>query len=235
MNDALLDNHLAFLRGHRGEVSPTESGYTIRSTRPEFTYGIALRDAAIDPTLRVVHRPAFGSASVERLGGERFRRIGALTYMTRSTAGASRTPGEEIRVEIARGLGDADRFSELQTRGFFDRDAEQAEWLPFMRQAARCNIVADDQTFFIARLGGEPVGVTLAVFTEVVGIYAVATPVAFRRRGVATALLDAALRRAADRGYRVATLQVAAGSDAERLYSRLGFETRFASEIWRRD
>ena len=79
-----------------------------------------------------------------------------------------------------------------------------------------------------------PAGVTLTVETEIVGVYAVATPPAFRKRGVATALLDAALRRAAERGRATATLQVVVGSAAERLYTSLGFASQFTSEIWRR-
>jgi GNAT superfamily N-acetyltransferase len=234
MNDVLLDNHLAFFRRHRGEISQSASGYALQGTRPEFTYAVALRDGEIERNLRVVHRPDFGHATAEALEAQGFRRAGALRYMTRSTSGAPPPPAA-IRVEIASSREDADVFADVQTRGFLDGEQEQAEWHPVMREAALRNIGAADQTFFVARIGDVAAGVTLTVTTEVVGVYAVATPPAFRKRGIATALLHAALRQAAERGQSVATLQVAVGSDAERLYSSLGFTPSFTSEIWRRD
>jgi GNAT superfamily N-acetyltransferase len=234
-DDVLLQNHLAFLRRHRGEIAETPSGYTIRSSRDEFTCGIALRDGAIEASLRVVQRPEFGTASAGRLEADGFRRVGAIRYMTRSTAnGAPSAAPVGVEVAIASTGADADAFAEAQTCGFFDRKDDQDEWLPFMRDAARRNVGAPDQSFFVARVGGVVAGVTLTVETELVGVYAVATPAAFRRRGIATALLDASLRRAAERGVATSVLQVAVGSDAERLYSCRGFTSRFVSETWKR-
>lgn len=236
MNDeALLHNHLAFLRRHRGEIATTAGGYAIQSTRAEFTYDIALRDGTIDAGIEVVHRPEIGDATAAQLEAQGFRRVGALRYMTRTTTGACLAAPADVGVRIASTPADADVFAEVQTRGFFDREDDQKKWLPFMREVARRNVGDPDQAFFIGQLGDVAAGVTLMVRTDVVGIYAVATPSAFRKRGVATALLDAALRRAADGGVSIATLQVVAGSDAERLYSRLGFTPRFTTEIWRRE
>lgn len=234
MNERLLENHLAFLRGHRGDVRATAIGYVVTSERPEFTYAVALRDGDVDGALTLVHRPEFGRASAASLEAQGFRRAGALRYMVRSTRSVT-PPATSIRVAVARAREEADRFAEVQTAGFFDRDADRAEWLPFMRDAARRNVEDAAQVFFLATIGGVDAGVTLTVRTDVVGIYAVATPAPFRRRGVATALLDAALARAAADGCATAALQVAPGSEAERLYTGLGFEAAFTSEIWRRD
>jgi GNAT superfamily N-acetyltransferase len=88
---------------------------------------------------------------------------------------------------------------------------------------------------YVGHLGDSPAGVTLTVYTDVVGIYAVATPASFRKRGVGTALLSAALEHATERGCATATLQVVAGSYAEALYTKLGFAPRFTSEIWERE
>lgn len=233
MNDVLLDNQLAFLRHHRGHITTTEGGYTVQSARPEFTYAIALRDAVLDPALAVVHRPEHSAAPVSRLEAAGFRRIAAVRTMTRPVGSAALVPAA-IPVDVVTDLAGADTFSDVQTRGFFDREEDQREWSPFMRDAARRNVGAKDQAFFLARCDGEPAGVTLTVSTEVVGVYAVATPRAFRRRGIATALLEAALGHAAAAGSRLATLQVAVGSDAERLYTRLGFEPAFVTDVWRR-
>lgn len=232
-DEILLDNHLAFLSRHRGVVAETATGYMIQSERPEFTYAIALRDGEIEPHLRVVHCPLFGAATTARLEAQGFRRAAALRYMTRETTGDA--PTSDVEIMIATSRDDADVFADVQTRGFFDDALDQTMWLPFMRDVARRNIGDDQQAFLIGKLEGQPAGVTLTVASEaVVGVYAVATPLESRRRGIASALLAAALRRAAARGFTTATLQVAVGSEAERLYSHLGFESRFLSEIWRR-
>lgn len=78
---------------------------------------------------------------------------------------------------------------------------------------------------FIARDGGRSVGTgTLLVGEELAGIYNIGTAVSGRHRGVATALVEAMLRRASDAGI-PATLQAVTGSNAERLYKRFGFRT----------
>lgn len=215
-------------------MRPTSLGYVVTSERPEFTYAIALREGEVDRALTIVHRPEIGVARAASLEAQGFRRAGALRYMVRNTRPVSQIAPRDVEVTVAVTREDADRFAEVQTAGFFDDDAARAEWLPFMRDAARRNLEDADQVFFSARIDGVAAGVTLTVRTDVVGVYAVATPAAFRRRGVATALLDAALARAADGGCATATLQVAVGSDAERLYARLGFEPAFTSEVWRR-
>ncbi len=85
---------------------------------------------------------------------------------------------------------------------------------------------------YLAEWDGEPAGCA-QLFQEagVAGIYAVGTLPAFRRRGIASALVGHLVREAMAHGDCVC-LQVIAGSPAERLYSRLGFRRLFAQECY---
>jgi ribosomal protein S18 acetylase RimI-like enzyme len=80
--------------------------------------------------------------------------------------------------------------------------------------------------------GGEIVGtLTLALFRIPTGVRAwiedVVTDGAAQRQGVGTALVQAALRRAAEAGARTVDLTSRASrEDANRLYQKLGFERR---------
>jgi GNAT superfamily N-acetyltransferase len=87
--------------------------------------------------------------------------------------------------------------------------------------------------FYLAYVDGEPVGTTqLLIDGATAGIYAVATVKAHRRKGVATALLAAALRDALAAHCDVIGLRTVAGSDAERLYARFGFEIAHETRLW---
>jgi ribosomal protein S18 acetylase RimI-like enzyme len=109
---------------------------------------------------------------------------------------------------------------------------------PTHDQLAR--IVADpDTTLFVAEDDGRIVGtLTLAAFEIPTGrrawIEDVVTDMAARGKGVASALVDAALAHAASLGTRTVDLTSRPDrADANRLYVRLGFEQR-ATNVYRR-
>jgi GNAT superfamily N-acetyltransferase len=83
---------------------------------------------------------------------------------------------------------------------------------------------------FLAEVDGKPAGVAALVRAgeRISGIYSVATRPPFRRRGVATALSLRCIDAFKETGDEALTLQVKHGSDAQRLYERLGFETAYA-------
>jgi len=90
-----------------------------------------------------------------------------------------------------------------------------------------------DNHFYLAYVEGEPVGTTqLLIDGATAGIYAVATLKAHRRKGVATTLLAAAVRDAIAARCDVIALRTVAGSDAQRLYERYGFELAHESRLW---
>jgi GNAT superfamily N-acetyltransferase len=78
--------------------------------------------------------------------------------------------------------------------------------------------------FWVAYLSGQPAAACESFLgAGVAGIYAVVTRAAYRRRGIGTAVVRAALLNARAEGYRVATLQ--ASEQGQRIYERLGFTT----------
>jgi len=83
---------------------------------------------------------------------------------------------------------------------------------------------------FLAEIDGELAGVAALVRAgeRICGIYSVATRPQFRRRGVATALSLWCIDAFKKTGDEALTLQVNHGSDAQRLYEKLGFETAYA-------
>jgi ribosomal protein S18 acetylase RimI-like enzyme len=71
---------------------------------------------------------------------------------------------------------------------------------------------------------GKTVGTcTISLGSDVAALYCIATDLAYRRRGIATALTRDALRIIRESGRRIATLQ--ASSEGEPVYQRIGFET----------
>lgn len=84
---------------------------------------------------------------------------------------------------------------------------------------------------WLALLDGRPVAAVEIFSTqEVAGVYSVSTLPGYRRRGIATRLLRAALARSRSEGAELAVLQAASG--ALKLYKRLGFEETGRFEEW---
>jgi len=82
---------------------------------------------------------------------------------------------------------------------------------------------------FLAEIDGSPAGVAALVRAgeRISGIYSVTTRPPFRRRGVASALSRACIDAFKETGDDTLTLQVNHGSEAQRLYEKLGFETAY--------
>ncbi|HYL40421.1 MAG TPA: GNAT family N-acetyltransferase, partial [Candidatus Binatus sp.] len=95
--------------------------------------------------------------------------------------------------------------------------------------------VADDPEvrLFAGYLDGAPVATSLAVrANDVVGVFAVATTVGSRGRGLGTALTWAAVEAGRGWGCRAAALQ--ASEMGEPVYRRMGFETATRYVTWER-
>ncbi|TCC50761.1 N-acetyltransferase [Kribbella capetownensis] len=226
----LLDNHLAFLAAHRGEVRRSAAAIEVVGEAKEFSAWIPLTGEAELPegtaTVRLV--PWSGAGWEERLSAAGFEPAEVLVHMEAPPGPVDGKPLPAIQSDE-----DARAFAEVQGAAFLDDDDPDIEWWRAMlREKAVKNYSAPEQSLYVLRVDGDPASVTLVLRSgPVTGIYAVATKPMYRGRGLASTLLDQARRDAA--GARL-TLQVVEGSDAERLYLKLGFRPAFRSPHFRR-
>ena len=87
----------------------------------------------------------------------------------------------------------------------------------------------------LARIDGEPVASgSVEVMGEQATLYALSVRAPFRRRGVQAALIRERLRRARDRGARIATIESNPGEQTERNAIRMGFRVAYTSCIMSR-
>jgi GNAT superfamily N-acetyltransferase len=230
MLDPLLDNHLAFLAAHRGSVRRSAGAIEVVGESDEFSAWIPLSpDVEVPAGVRTVRLvPGSGAGWEERLVAAGFEPAEVLVHMEAPAGSAVGEPVEPINSEA-----DALGFAEVQCAAFLEVGEPDYDWWQqmFVKQAVQ-NYREPDQSLYLLRVDGDPASITLVLRTgPVAGVYAVATKPPYRGRGLATRLLAQARRDAA--GGRL-TLQVAEGSDAERLYLSLGFRPAYRSAHFRR-
>ncbi|HCO04044.1 MAG TPA: hypothetical protein DIT48_11925 [Actinobacteria bacterium] len=141
------------------------------------------------------------------------------TLETHAAAAPPAPPGLRPRRVLTR--EDQDLWLDVMAKGFVRMTAEA--WA-FLDRTADATGYGDDASWwrFVGEQDGRIVGSSGIVWTGgVAGIYNVTTPPELRRRGVATAMSQHALRTARAHGHRVAVL---GSSDLGRgVYERLGF------------
>jgi GNAT superfamily N-acetyltransferase len=239
MPQALFDNHLAFMRSHRGELAIRQGMISITGETPGLPFWAPCNDDAEVPqacdSMRLL--PWSGASWPERLAQQGFAPAEAFTYMELAgdiPAPAFCDPG--IEITVAASESDALVFAATQGAGFLDEShADTPRWHACFRERALQHFANPDQTFYLASLCGEPAAVALVVRTPgLTGIYAVTTRAEYRNRGLSGALLRRAVEDAQVDGTRRIILQAMQGSYAEAFYGRLGFTPRFVSRQWRR-
>lgn len=93
----------------------------------------------------------------------------------------------------------------------------------------RKGISHEGTRYYIGYCQGNPAGgCGLFSFNGVGGIFAVGTAPEYRRKGIATALLRRAIRDSVSMGNNLLYLTTTKGSDAERLYMKLGFQVAYS-------
>jgi GNAT superfamily N-acetyltransferase len=238
MNQDLLENQLSFLSSHRGTVGRAGESFLIDSERPEFTYAILGRDVkpgALPQGYSTLQRLPWSGVSADELAGAGFRDVDGVSYMVLGSGASAGETAPTVRIEVVDSAAALDVFSEVQARGFNESEESFRHWHPWLRQANHRNLRNPDQRFYIGHVDGVAAGATLVVHTPgVAGIYAVATLARFRKMGVSTSLLRAAISDARARGARTFTLQTKLDSYAESFYRRLGFERVFEARLFRR-
>ena len=238
--DPILQNHLLFMRRHRGDYAVTETAIYIASEAPGFTSWVPLsRKAHLPADLSAVRlMPWSGDNWSRELEEAGYRLTEQLSYQDLDLRQAVRNWGEQSDLSIVRGQTDQDAlaFAEVQSAGFLEHNGDTGDWWrSFFRFVALRNIRDSTQDFLIAVHDGEPVAVLLVVTeADIAGIYAVATRPQFRNRGFSGALLREAAAKARERGASKLVLQAMCGTYADGFYKRLGFSERYISDVWRK-
>ena len=104
------------------------------------------------------------------------------------------------------------------------------DWLSFFTlfefQMFRVLIRSPGVTFYVGRIDGEPVGVSMMFLSSgVAGLYQVEVRPEYRRQGIGTAMTLAPMEDARQQGYRIAVLQ--ASAMGEPVYRKIGFKSYF--------
>jgi GNAT superfamily N-acetyltransferase len=232
LRDAIVANHIEFLRTHRGRVERDGAITRCVSEKAPFCFALVHSGDAFRQELakeRTLYIPSW--LTVPDHLGARLRLSHSLTYMLRDD-GQSAPCARVVRAQTP---AEMDDFVTVQARGFGDDDpADIAEWRPFLGRAGRANLTNPRQAFFVDYDSGSAVACSLSVYAaSIAGIYAVATVPSARRQGRAAALLNHAASNAAARGVTILGLQTETGSDAERLYSAQGFQPLFHMRVFK--
>jgi GNAT superfamily N-acetyltransferase len=239
VEDQLLDNHLAFLSSHRGTVVRDGATIYVESDRPEFTYAILRKGAALEAlpaTTKTVQLFPSSEITPDDLTRAGFVPTTGLSYMLLGADAPRWRVRDDLSITRVRTPSEMDAFSQVQSRGFFETEESAAHWYPWLKAANDRNLTNPNQTFYVGSLSARPVGTTLSVFDgESTGIYAVATLAQHRRKGVSTTIMQEAIRDATARGSKVVLLQVKQDSYVEEFYDHLGFRRMFLTTMFRRE
>lgn len=161
---------------------------------------------------------------------ERLRRRGlapserTVTMVHRGAVPSPRAEGVRIR-----------RAEPDDARAVADIAAARGEkWLkPLMLKSVLAGVLEPGYTFYLAGVDGETAGtVHLLVDGATAGVYGVATLKAYRRRGICTALLAAAIADARAEGCDVIGLRTGIEGSARKLFASLGFEEAHTAALW---
>ncbi|HEV8595351.1 MAG TPA: GNAT family N-acetyltransferase, partial [Thermoplasmata archaeon] len=168
-----------------------------------------------------ITRPSDFSVDLWQRGFQEDRELDVMTWKKPTNV----QPPQNVRVRTIGGNADMAAAVEIVLLGFDFPLEWKAVLLSSLDQDAE---EVQGQTF-LGEVDGRPAAVASLVRTgdKISGIYSVATLPEFRRRGLATALSLRCIEAYRDTGDEVLALQVVHGSDAQRLYERLGFETAY--------
>ena len=231
---ALYANHRRFLEAQRGAVTRHEGYDLVHGDIPAFQIA-SLHDAAAADEAAAhaafVFAPPWahpGAAAAAFAGLDH-----QLTHMSLPD-GKRRAPEPmtALKVEQVRDKAQLRAFTLVQAAGFASGSAGHEELFAWMWDKNARALEHADQHYYCLLRNGEPVSVLLTVdTTEALGIYAVATPPDLRKQGLSSHLLGYVCA-AAPAGTQIC-LQVLRGSDAERLYKKVGFVERFVVDVYR--
>lgn len=236
---ALLENHLAFLKTHRGSIRQGGDTIFIESDRPEFTYallGQKSRLAELPESTHSVQLLPWSEITPDDLKNAGFSPTIGLSYMTLENTAPKWRVREDIVVERVSSQTKMNEFSEVQNRGFNETQEGYENWRAWLKAANDRNLSNKDQRFYIGSLEGRAVGTSLTVrHGRSIGIYGVATLAEYRKQGISTSVMHQAVIDARQAGAEIITLQVKQDSYVEDFYRHLGFIRAFTTGMYRRN
>jgi GNAT superfamily N-acetyltransferase len=232
----LLENYIRFMEYFRGAVQRHGDRLEVRSDRKEFTMLFPLKGLTRAELLEfpgsVITLPWVEAAAEQSIQESGLSKKGEYVFMSKPVT-SSQASGE-FHLRLGETVRDIENFSLVQGRGFLESEAAFKDWQPWLQSANLRNIKNDDCKFLLAESEGEIRSVSLLVEAkDSCGIYAVATPPEHRKKGFSTFLLNASEQIAKDAGHEDVCLQVAAGTYAHSLYSKLGFKEDYRIGFWR--
>lgn len=232
---ALLENHLEFLRTHRGMVTQQADHWLIESEKQEFTFtfvGSSPISEAMQ-TRAFYKTPWSGESNANWLISNK-QHTHTLSYMFLNKKQLTTKPlKREWHLKVAPTLQHIEDFSLVQGKGFCPTDDSFNEWYPWMRSKNMNNIKNLDQIFYVAYKDENPIGTALSIKKDhTLGIYAVATLPHFRKQGVSSFLMQQIVSQSNANSDETITLQVLKNSYAEKFYLKLGFKVDFEVEVY---
>jgi GNAT superfamily N-acetyltransferase len=231
---ALYANHRRFLEAQRGAVTRHEGYDLVHGDIPAFQLAL-LHEAGVAD--EAAAHAAFVFAPPWANPGAKAASFAGLDHqLTHMSLPDDKRRAPEpitgLKVERVRDNAQLRTFTEVQAAGFASGATGYEALFAWMWDKNVRAFEHSDQHYYCLLRNGEPVSVLLTVDTsEALGIYAVATPPDLRKQGLSSHLLGHTCA-AAPAGTQVC-LQVLRGSDAERLYKKVGFVERFVVDVYR--
>ena len=131
----------------------------------------------------------------------------------------------EVKVAVDDGSL-TDVWTDVSMKGFGVPMVRRDAWIAISGKASRYKGTKS----YLGYFQGKPAGTCLLVsINNVGGIFFVATAPEYRRKGIATALLHKAIADSLTMGNSLLYLTTTKGSDAERLYTCVGFEVAYTN------
>jgi ribosomal protein S18 acetylase RimI-like enzyme len=230
----LLENHLEFLKTHRGTVTKQADHWIVESDKKEFTF-LIVGSTPIPETIQIsifYKTPWSGESNATWLKSNK-KHTHTLSYMILDKKQLKTEPlKSELHFKVEPTLQHIEDFSLVQVKGFCPTDESFNEWYPWMRSKNVSNLKTPNQTFYVAYQNEKPIGTALAIKkNHTLGIYAVATLPDFRKQGVSSFLMQKIVSQS-QTSDEIVTLQVLKNSYAEKFYLKLGFKIAFEVEVY---
>ncbi|HVF68399.1 MAG TPA: GNAT family N-acetyltransferase [Pyrinomonadaceae bacterium] len=175
--------------------------------------------------------PLADPATLDLLNGRGYRPVEFTSVMFRPLRRGerdARTRGEDLRVRVV-GPGEHELWAQTSARGW-----SESGFGDFMLGLARVGAEREDALCFLAESDGRAVATGALSICEGVALMAGASTVPEARgRGAQSALLDARLGHAAERGCDLAMMCALPGSASQRNAERQGFRIAYTRVKWR--